>query len=390
MSARPAEIRVSDRGAARARTEHPWIFRDDVVRSDDPGNGELVRVLARSGAPLGWAAWSSVSKIALRLVTRQDAPPDDGFWIARVEDALRYRRQVVRDTDLWRVLFGESDGVPGLVADLYRTHLVVQALTAAAERILPCVLDALCDRLPIESGLARNDPSMRALEGLAREVVQLRGCTPQSIEIEEAGKRFRIDPWHGQKTGWFLDQRENRLAATAYAHGRVLDVFCYHGAFALQAAAGAQRVEAVDSSADAIARGRENARANGVGTVEFREANAFDDLRERKRRGETFDAIFLDPPAFAKSRAHLAAARRGYKDINLRAIQILAPDGVLVTSSCSYNLAEQDWFELIASAAADAHRSFRVVERRSQSRDHPIRLGFPESAYLKCAVLRLT
>jgi 23S rRNA (cytosine1962-C5)-methyltransferase len=352
--------------------------------------GDVVRVLARSGAPLGWAAWSGASKIALRMIARRAAPPDEAFWIARVDDALRYRRQVVQATNAWRVLFGESDGLPGLVADLYGTHLVVQVATAAAERILPTILDALSERLPLESVLARNDSAVRALEGLPREVVQLRGQTPTAVAIEEAGLRFFVHPWQGQKTGWFLDQRENRAATTAYVHGRALDVFCYQGAFALHACARAERVEAIDSSADALVKARENARVNGATNVEFREANAFDELRELKRNDETFDTILLDPPAFAKSKAHLAAARRAYKEIHLRAMQILAPDGVLVTSSCSYNLDEAEWLEVIASAAVDAHRSFRVVERRSQARDHPVRLGFPESGYLKCAVLRPT
>ncbi len=390
LSTEPAEVRVSDRGAARARSLHPWIFRDDVAVGVAPPAGALVRVLARSGAPLGWGAWSSVSKIALRMVTRQDTLPEDDFWIARVDDALRYRHEVVRDTTAWRVLFGESDGLPGLVADLYGSHLVVQALTAAAERILPCVLDALSERLPIESVLARNDPAVRSLEGLTREVVQLRGVTPESIEIEETGMRFVIDPWHGQKTGWFLDQRENRLAAQGYARGCVLDVFCYQGAFALHAASRAERVDAIDSSGAAIERARENAARNGITNAQFREANAFDELRELRRREVVFDTILLDPPAFAKSKIHLAAARRAYKEIHLRAMQLLSPGGTLVTSSCSYNLSEQDWLEVIASAAADARRTFRVVERRLQARDHPARLGFPESAYLKCAVLRLT
>ena len=383
------EVRVSARGAARIRAQHPWVFRDDVAPPGGNAAGGLVRVRSESGAPLGWAFRSASSKIALRMVSREEEPPGAEFWDARVEEAIRHRDQVVHDTDACRLLFGESDGIPGLVADRYGVHVVVQALTAGAEGVLPTVIEAISARARTDSVLARNDPAVRSLEGLPREVVQLRGTTPALIEVREGPVRYLADPWRGQKTGAFLDQRENRLAAADYARGSVLDVFSYHGSFALHAARRALRVEAVDSSAEALARAKENAALNGLSNVTFREGNAFDDLRERHRRGESYDEVLLDPPAFAKSRADVAAAKRGYKEINLRAMQILAPRGVLVTSSCSYNLSEEEWLDVLSAAAADARRSFRIVERRTQSRDHPIRLGFPESRYLKCAVLSL-
>jgi 23S rRNA (cytosine1962-C5)-methyltransferase len=228
---------------------------------------------------------------------------------------------------------------------------------------------------------------VRRLEALPREVTQLRGRTPATIDTHEGPVRFRIDPWKGQKTGAFLDQRENRLATAAYARGRVLDAFAYHGSFAMHAAAGAASVVIVDASADALARARLHVEMNQAHDVTLCEANVFDDLRHRVRRGETFDTIFLDPPAFAKSRADLDAARRGYKEIHVRALQLLASGGTLVTSSCSYNLLEPDWIQVVTSAAQDVHRAARVTEKRGQARDHPIRLGFPESQYLKCLAL---
>ncbi len=382
-------VRVGGRGEARVRALHPWVFRGDLREVPPLSNGALVRVRTESGRHLGWAFYSATSKIALRIASLADEPPDASFWNACVDAAVRHRQRVVSETDAFRVLFGESDGIPGLVVDRYGTHLVVQALTAGAEATLETALRALAERMEVDSVLARNDPAVRTLEGLPREVRQLRGNTPEQIEVFEGPIRYLVDPWRGQKTGAFLDQRENRLVAGAYSRGRVLDVFCYHGSFALHAASRADRVEAVDASAESLVRGRENAARAAVENVFFHEANAFDDLRERQREGQRFDTIFLDPPAFAKSRGDLPAALRGYKEINLRAIQLLAADGILVTSSCSYHLPEAAFMDLLAAAAVDARRAIRVIERRSQSRDHPLRLGFPESHYLKCLVLNV-
>jgi 23S rRNA (cytosine1962-C5)-methyltransferase len=364
------------------------VFRDDVASLGKAGHGDIVSVTEPGGAPLGFAFYSAVSKIALRIVSREEKP-DSSFWDRRVEAAVR-RRESMEGTDACRLVFGESDGIPGLVADRYGEHLVVQALTAATENLLPVLLDALASRIPLRSVLARNDPSVRTLEGLPREVRQLRGETPQRVEVHEGSVRYLADPWKGQKTGAFLDQRENRLAASAHARGRVLDAFCYHGSFALHAALRASEVVAVDVSSEALARGEENAALNGLSNIRYTQGNVFDDLRARERRGEAFDLIWVDPPAFAKSRSDLAAARRGYKDINLRAMKLLREGGVLVTSSCSYHLGEHDLLDLLAEAAADANRGFVILEKRTQSRDHPIRLGFKESHYLKCVVLSLS
>ena len=382
------DVTVRHRQHRRIGALHPWIFRDDVAAAGSAAHGDLVRVRDVTGTFVGIAFWSARSKIALRIVTRADVDPGEEFWALRIAEALARRGPAVHRWNARRLLFGEGDGIPGLVADLYGSHLVVQALTAGAERVLPDVLAALSERIPIDSVLARNDPAVRALEGLPREVRQISGETPDEIVIEEEDVRFAIDPWRGQKTGAFLDQRENRVASRAYARGRVLDAFAYQGAFALHAAASASEVVVLDASGDAIARARANAERNGASDLTFVEANAFVDLRDRERRGERFDLVMLDPPAFAKSKGDVAAARRGYKELNLRALRLLAPGGVLVTSSCSYNLDETAFAGLVREAAADARADVIVLERRGQAADHPVRLAFPEGRYLKCHVLR--
>lgn len=387
-SGRLPDVTVTQRGQRRIESRHPWIFTDDVAASDRATHGDLVRVKNRAGEVLGSAFWSSRSKIALRIVAMSHVVPDAAFWAARVDDALTRRGAVVAGWEARRLLFGEGDGVPGLVADLYGTHLVIQVLTAGTERIVDHVVFALRQRVGVTSVLARNDPSVRTLEGLPREVRQLSGTTPDEIVIEESGVRYAVDPWRGQKTGAFLDQRENRVASATHARGRVLDAFSYHASFALHAAPHATEVVVVDASREALIRGRANAERNGAKSLTFVESNAFEDLRERERRGERFDLVMLDPPAFAKSRIDVPAARRGYKEINLRAFRLLAPGGVLVTSSCSYNLDEAAFEGLVREAAADAGRDVVVHERRGQAADHPVRLGFPEGRYLKCFVLR--
>jgi 23S rRNA (cytosine1962-C5)-methyltransferase len=381
------EVRVGPRGVRRLAAGHPWVFRDDVAAPAGTGHGDLVRVLSPRGEAMGYAFYSAASKIALRAVRREDEPPDEAFWGRRIDVALRYRERFVRDCTAHRLIFGESDGLPGLVADLYGSHLVVQVLTRGAERILDTVLDLLEARMPVDSVLARNDPSVRTLEGLPREVRQIRGTTPAEIEVHEGPVRYTVDCFRGQKTGAYLDQRENRIAAAAYAGGRVLDVFCYQGLFALHAGRRGGEVEAIDVSQEAVARAQANALRNDLAGARFMVGNAFDELRDRDRRGQSFDLVVLDPPAFAKSRADVPEARRGYKEINLRAMRLLRRGGVLATSSCSYHMGEADFMDLLADAAADVGREFRVLERRAQSRDHPVRLGFPESHYLKCVIL---
>ena len=307
-SGRLPDVTVRLRAKRRIAAHHPWVFTDDVAAVDAPAHGDLVRVRDNAGAVLGIAFWSARSKIALRMVTLADVVPDRAFWAARVDHALARRGVGSAGRTAGRLIFGEGDGMPGLVVDRYGTHLVIQMLTAGAERVVDPILAALRERVEVDSVLARNDPSVRTLEGLAREVRQLSGVTPDEIVIDEEGVRYAVDPWRGQKTGAFLDQRENRVACRAYARGRVLDAFAYHASFALHAAPQATEVVVVDASAEALARGRANALRNGATNVTFVEANAFDDLRERERRGERFDLVMLDPPAFAKNRGDVAAA----------------------------------------------------------------------------------
>jgi 23S rRNA (cytosine1962-C5)-methyltransferase len=383
-----AEVHVGPRAARRLGSGHPWVYRDDVSSATAVAHGDLVRVVGPGRRDLGAALWSDRSRIALRRAAGPgETTPDATTWAERVDRALEWRARVVTDTTAWRALFAESDDVPGIVADVYGRHLVVQVLTAGSERILPAVADRLVERLDIETVLARNDSAVRRLEGLPLEVKPLRGAPPETIEVVEAGIRYVVDPWTGQKTGAFLDQRENRVALAALVGGAVLDAFGYQGNFALHAARVAERVVVVDSSVDALARGRVAAEANGLGNVTFVAAKVFAELRRMEQAGETFDAVLLDPPAFAKSRRDVASAERAYKEINLRAMRLLRPGGVLVTSSCSYNLGEEELMRIVADAAADARRAFRLVERRTQARDHPIRVGFPESRYLKCLAL---
>ena len=382
------DVTVRLRAKRRIEARHPWVFADDVARAEGAAHGDLVRVRGNAGEVLGVAFWSARSKIALRMIALDDVLPDAAFWAARVDAAFTARGPDVGGWPARRLLFGEGDGVPGLIADLYGSHLVVQILTAGTERIFDQVVARIRERVPLDSVLARNDPSVRALEGLPREVRQLSGTTPDEIVVLEDGVLYAADPWRGQKTGAFLDQRENRVACRAFARGRVLDAFAYHASFALHAAREAAEVVVCDSSPDALSRGRVNAERNGATNLTFVAANAFEDLRERERRGERFDLILLDPPAFAESRGDVAAARRGYKEINLRALRLLSPGGVLMTSSCSYNLDESAFEEVLRDAAADARRDVHVVARRGQAADHPVRLTFPEGRYLKCFVLR--
>ena len=388
LPGRLPNVTVRLRAKRRIATRHPWVFGDDVAASDGAAHGDLVRVRDNAGDVLGVAFWSARSKIALRMVSLEDVAPDAAFWTARVDEAFARRGAEIARWSARRIVFGEGDGLPGLVADLYGSHLVIQMLTAGAERAFDPVIAALRDRVAIDSVLARNDPSVRTLEGLAREVRQLSGTTPEEVVVDEGGVSYAADPWRGQKTGAFLDQRENRLACRAYAHGRVLDAFAYHAAFALHAARQATEVVVVDASAEALARGQANAERNGATNLTFVEANVFEELRARERRGERFDLVMLNPPAFAKSRGDVPAARRGYKEINVRALRLLAPGGVLITSSCSYNLDEASFEGILREAAADAGRDAIVIERRGQAADHPVRLGFPEGRYLKCFVLR--
>jgi 23S rRNA (cytosine1962-C5)-methyltransferase len=378
---------VSRKGEARVLRGHPWVFRTDVVRAQGITPGAVVRVEGPHGRPLGFAFYSSRSEIRIRMIERGESLPDS-FLRDRVQEAVRWRESAAPGAAACRLVHGEGDRVPSLVVDRYGDHLVVQTLSQGTEARKDELVRILVDLLHPAGILERNDPRVRALEGLDQRVGLLHGRVPERVEVQEGDVRFEADLWRGQKTGLFLDQRENHLMARDYARGRVLDGFSYHGGFALHAARVASEVLAVDASAEAVAQIARNAEANGLAHVSAREANVFDLLREIYDAGERFDTVILDPPAFAKSKDAVDKAVRGYKEINLRALKLLEPGGFLITCSCSYHVHEADFEEILAAAAADAEVTVTVVEKRRQGRDHPVVLGVPETYYLKCFVLR--
>ena len=381
------DVTVSRRGEERVRLGHLWVYRSDVAGAEaEPG--ATVRVLGPRGRVIGHALYSSRSEIALRLLTRGDVVPDLETWRRRIEQAVAYRGALGIDATAYRLIHGEADLMPSLIVDRYGDWLVMQTLSQGTDRLLSDIAQLLVDTLQPAGILARNDPKVRTLEGLEQRVDVVQGQVPDSIRVRDGGVAYSVDTRKGQKTGLFLDQRENRLAAARYARGRLLDAFSYHGGFALTMAPACEEVLAIDISEDAVAQIRENARANGVTNLEARAMNAFDELRELERRGEHFDTIVLDPPAFAKSRSALPKALSGYKEINLRALKILRPGGFLVTCTCSYNVSEADFAEVVASAAIDAHANVVVVEKRMQARDHPVLMTVPETYYLKCFIVR--
>jgi 23S rRNA (cytosine1962-C5)-methyltransferase len=321
------------------------------------------------------------------MISREAALPDD-FLKQRLAAAKAWRDRIAAGAEAHRVDHGEGDGLPSLIVDRYGEYLVVQTLSQATEALKADIVRELVALYEPKGILERNDPRVREREGLPSKVGVLHGEIPATVTVTENGVRFEADLWKGQKTGLFLDQRENHAMAREYARGRVLDGFTYNGGFGLQVAAGASEVLAVDVSAEAVARVQRNAQLNGIANVTVREANVFDLLRDLADRGERFDTVILDPPAFAKTRDAVEKARRGYKEINLRALKLLVPGGCLVTCSCSYHVHEADLEGILAEAAADANATVDVVDKRRQARDHPIVLGVPETYYLKCFVLR--
>lgn len=381
-------VTISRKGEQRVQSGHPWVYRSDVVRVEGAAPGDVVSVEGPRGRPLGFAFFSDASEIVVRMVAPPGEAPTAEFWGSRIAAAAAYRESLHLDATAYRVVHGEADRLPSLVVDRYGDYLVVQALSQAVDRALPEVTRALADVLQPKGILARNDPRVRLLEGLEQKVEALDGTVPEAIDVREGEVEYRVDPWHGQKTGLFLDQRENREAALRYARGRALDAFSYHGGFALTIAQRCEQVIAVDVSADAVARIRANAAHNGRTNVEAREMNVFDELRELERTGERFDTIVLDPPAFAKNKASVRTALSGYKEINLRALKLLTAGGCLVTCSCSYNVSETMFLDIVSEAAVDAGATVTLVEKRSQGRDHPILLNVPETYYLKCLILR--
>lgn len=388
MSDRPVAV-VSRRGGARWETGHPWIFRSDVVQSPDAPAGS-VTVTDQRGKPLGTALWSPASEISLRLMDRDPgAALDLGWWERRLSAALARRAALEGVTTAWRVVHGEGDALPSLIVDRYDRYLVVQLMSAGIEAYRAEIVAALEGLLAPAGILARNDAATRSREGLVRETVVLAGDVPREIEVEEYGVRYLAAPWTGQKTGAFIDQRENRRLVGSVSRGVALDCFSYHGSFALHLARGAARVTALDASGDALERARENAARNALHNIDFVEADTFDYLRARERDGTRYDTIVLDPPAFAKNRASVAGALRGYKDINLRAMRLLAPGGLLYTASCSYHVTKPMFLEMLRDAAADSGRRVILREITGQPVDHPEVLTIPETGYLKGALLEV-
>ena len=378
---------VSTKGARRWDAGHPWIYRSDVIQRPTADAG-AVRVTDQRGKPLGVALWSPRSEISLRLVDRDPAATlDAAWWRARIQRAVAGRDGLDRETNAYRLIHGEGDLLPSLVADRYDQHIVVQLMSAGLERYRREIVDALLEIAKPAGILARNDVPLRTKEGLDTGVELLHGAVPDEIEVQEHGVRYLAAPWRGQKTGAFLDQRENRALAGRVARGAALDCFSYHGSFALHLARCADTVTALDSSAHALMRAEENFRRNGFANGHFVEANAFEYLKARERERARFDTIVLDPPAFAKTRPSLPAALRGYKEINLRAMRLLAPGGLLFTASCSYHLTKPLFLEMLEAAAADSGRRMVLRELRGQPLDHPEILTVPETGYIKGALL---
>jgi 23S rRNA (cytosine1962-C5)-methyltransferase len=379
--------RINAKGARRWASGHVWVYRTDVIERPllEPG---AVLVHDNRGKPLGWALWSPKSEISLRLLdTNADAVIDQAWWDERIAAAIARRVPLEDHTNALRLVHGEADGCPSLVCDRYDQWLVVQFMSAGLEAFRQEIVASLGSLVEPAGILARNDVPLRSKEGLARETVFLQGDVPREIEVHEYGVKFLAAPWTGQKTGAFLDQRENRHFVGTVARGRALDCFSYHGSFALHLARKATHVVALDASAPALVRAADNAARNSLGNISFVEANAFDYLRERERDGTTFDTIVLDPPAFAKTRSALPGAIRGYKDINLRAMRLLAPGGLLYTASCSFHLSRSMFQEMLQEAAADSGRRMAIRALTGQPIDHPEVLTIPETGYIKGALL---
>lgn len=384
-------VRVNRKAADRAASGHPWIFSSDLTDRGECQPGDAVRVLDPRNKFLGVAHYSSTSQIALRLLSSKPETIDRAFFLRRLSQAIAHRERVVQGSSAYRVVSSEGDLLPGLIVDRYASWLVLQTLNQGMDRARDLIVECLEELLHPAGILARNDASVRRLEGLPLETIVVAGEIPERVPIEMNGLKLEADLLRGQKTGIYLDQRENYVAAARYARGRVLDCFTSTGGFALNMARGVESnkvesVEALDSSAPALATAEAAARANGIANIQFRQADVFDFLAGINRQ---YSTIVLDPPGFAKSRKQVGDAARGYKEINLRALRLLEPGGILVTCSCSHHINEATLFEIVAQAALDAGKTLRVLERRTQAADHPILLTVPETLYLKCLILEV-
>lgn len=385
--AEPSAV-ISPRGVERLRSGHLWVYRSDV-RSATAERGEVVRLMDERGHYQGRAFYSDKSQISIRLLTRDDIPVDRAFFTERLRRAAEFRKRVVENSDSYRLVYGDGDLLSSLVVDRYGDYLAIQTLSQGTERLKNTLVDILVELFSPKGILERNDPRVRLLESLDQRVGTLYGEVPEEIITNENGIRFATSLAKGQKTGSFLDQRENHEAARQYVSGDVLDCFSYQGGFALTVAGRCRHVEAVEMAPTAIELAKRNQQLNSIENVGFREGNTFDVLKEYDDAGRRFQTVVLDPPAFAKNRDSVPAAHRGYKEINLRAMKLLKPGGFLITCSCSYHITEALFLQIVAEAANDARKAVEVIERRTQSRDHPILLTVPETHYLKCLILRV-
>jgi 23S rRNA (cytosine1962-C5)-methyltransferase len=380
-------VLVNKRGADRIRRGHLWIYQSDLVLVEAEG-GSIAAVRDERGNFVGQALYSDKSQIALRFLTQVETALDTDWWRQRIHEAAS-RRRIPAGTNAYRIVYSEGDLLPSLIVDRYDDVLVLQTLSQGMEALKSTLTEILIDEFKPRAIIERNDARVRELEGLPLIAGTLYGAAPDEFEILQHGLRFLVAPLAGQKTGSFLDQRQNRIAAQAVGQGRALDCFTFNGAFALHLARVCETVIGIDISADAIAGARRNADLNQMVQVDFREQNVFDALREFEDAGERFDTIVLDPPAFAKNRASLKSALRGYKEINLRALKLLNTGGVLVTCTCSYHVSEELFLEILADAAIDSRRRLQIVEKRIQASDHPVLIGMPETYYLKCVIARV-
>jgi len=384
-------VKISRRGARRLQEGHVWVYRSDMVSAAGAAPGTAVSVTDERGQFLGTALYSSASQIAIRMISSHPVDNLPSLVRERIRAAISYRERVVRNTDAYRVVFSEADFLPGLIVDRYHDLLSVQVLTQAmdAEPVRQVIVCELSQQLKPASIAERVDPRIRELEQLpARPSGLIQGEVQNektSTVFSMNGVRFHYEALEGQKTGAFLDQRENYAAAAAYAHGEALDVFCYQGGFALHLAQACAKVTGVDSSRPALEVADRNGTLNGR-QIEWIEANAFDLLRGYADAGRRYDTIVLDPPAFAKNKSSLETAIRGYKELNLRALKMLRPGGILITCCCSYHVSLAQYLDVVGVSARDVHRNLRIVENRGQARDHPILLNVPETEYLKCVI----
>jgi 23S rRNA (cytosine1962-C5)-methyltransferase len=381
-------VRVNRKAAERVESGHPWIFSSDLIDNGSAQPGDAVRVIDPKGRGLGTAHYSS-SQIALRMLSRRAEAIDESFLRVRLEAALEYRKRIVSNSDAYRLVHAEGDLLPGLIVDRYAHSLVIQLLDQGMNRLEEPIVQVLIGLLEPESIVARNDAPVRTKESLPRETHVAYGEAPDAVHIRMNGLEWRADILRGQKTGLFLDQRENYLAARRYATGRGLDCFTAAGGFALHLASVCESVEAVDSSAAMLDTGRANAALNGFANIEFLQADVLDYLPGLVAAKRSFDIVIVDPPSFAKSRSGLEGAARGYKEINLRALRLLERGGILVSCSCSHHMHEADLLQVIAAAALDTGKQLRVLERRTQAQDHPILLTVPETHYLKCLIFEV-